>query len=172
MIAIWLFLAVKSCSCLLLFVYSSSPCRRSLALKSCMPLHAWILIRLETCLSFFAFNNGSPIYIFCSNLHSQVMRIALLLLLLGPLACLAAPIERPSSPYYVLDSGGLPSEESPTCYRRWRHHGHLTFRLARVRTHCRMYNEQKSSTNRKLRVQKSQSVASKPRATISKTWTV
>lgn len=74
------------------------------------------------------------------------MQIALLLLLVAPLAGLAAPIEKPSSPYHLVKNGeAVPSELSPTCYRRWRHHGHLTFRLAHVRSCSRQTDQQVSS---------------------------
>ena len=60
------------------------------------------------------------------------MQTALLLLLVAPLAGLAAPIEKSSSPYHLVNAEAIPNGSSPTCYRRWRHHGHLTFRLARL----------------------------------------
>lgn len=73
------------------------------------------------------------------------MQITLLLLLVAPLAGLAAPIEKPSSPYHLVNAEAVPNELSATCYRRWRHHGHLTFRLARVQP-CSGRTEQKDSS--------------------------
>ena len=81
------------------------------------------------------------------HLRPQVMQIALLLLLLAPLAGLAAPIEKPSSPYHLVNGNAEASDFSPTCYRRWRHHGHLTFRLARVQSCSGRSHRQDSSTN-------------------------
>ena len=73
------------------------------------------------------------------------MHAALLLLLVAPLAGLAVPIEKPSSPYYLVNADAIPSDSSPTCYRRWRHHGHLTFRLARVQS-CGSRTDKKASS--------------------------
>lgn len=75
------------------------------------------------------------------------MQIALLLLLVAPLAGLAAPIEKLSSPYHLVNTEAIPNEKSPTCYRRWRHHGHLTFRLARVQSCGGRTDKRRSSTN-------------------------
>jgi len=56
----------------------------------------------------------------------------ILLLLVAPLAGLAAPIVRHSSPDHIFRPKVFPRDSSRLCHRRWRHHGHLTFRLARL----------------------------------------
>ena len=89
--------------------------------------------------------NGWTLLPICIDLCSQVMQIAFLLLLVAPLAGLTAPVERPSSPYYLVNADAFSS--SPTCYRRWRHHGHLTFRLARVQSCSERTIKQVSSAN-------------------------
>ena len=59
-----------------------------------------------------------------------------LLLLLTSRRAVAAPIDRSTSLYRVIESTPI-ADSSPTCYRRWRHYGsHLTFRLARLHTCC------------------------------------
>lgn len=73
------------------------------------------------------------------------MQVALLLLLVAPLAGLTAPIEKPSYRYHLICVEKSPNELSPTCYRRWRHHGHLTFRLARVQSCSGQTDQQDSS---------------------------
>ena len=75
------------------------------------------------------------------------MQTAVLLLLLAPLAGFTAPIEKPSTPYHLVNAETLPTGSSPTCYRRWRHHGHLTFRLARVQSCSRRTVKQDSSAD-------------------------
>lgn len=77
----------------------------------------------------------------------QVMRIAFLLLLVAPLAGFPAPIKKLSSPYHLVDAQAIPNDLSPTCYRRWRHHGHLTFRLSRVQSCSGRTDQQGSSAN-------------------------
>lgn len=92
-------------------------------------------------------HNGWPLLPLCIDLRLQVMRIAFLLLLVAPLAGLAAPIEKPSSPYLLVNAQAAPNEISPICYRHWRHHGHLTFRLARVQPCNGRTEQQYSSAN-------------------------
>ena len=78
------------------------------------------------------------------------MQTTLLLLLVAPLAGLAAPIEKPSSPYHLPNAETVPNDLPPTYYRRWRHHGHLTFRLARVQPCSRRINKQARSANKNV----------------------
>ena len=73
------------------------------------------------------------------------MRIAFLLLLVASRAGLAAPIEKPSSPYLLLNAQAASNEIPPICYRHWLHHGHLTFRLARVQS-CNGWTERQDSS--------------------------
>lgn len=91
-------------------------------------------------------HNGWALLPLCIDLR-QLMQFALLLLLVAPLAGLAAPIEKPSSPHHLAYVEELPNKLSPTRYRRWRHHGHLTFRLARVLSCSGQTNQQDSSAN-------------------------
>lgn len=58
----------------------------------------------------------------------------MLLLLVAPLPGMSAPIERHSIPYHIFESNAFPLDASPVCYRHGRHHGHLTFRRARLDT--------------------------------------
>lgn len=90
--------------------------------------------------------NGQTLLRLYIDLCPQVMQVALLLLLAAPLAGLAAPIEKPSSRYHLICVEKSANELSPTCYRRWRHHGHLTFRLARVQS-CSETDQQDLSAN-------------------------
>ena len=105
--------------------------------------HFKISLRRPTC------TNGRILLpLFLIDLCPQVMQTALLLLLVAPLAGLAAPVEKPSTPYYLVNAEGIASDFSPTCYRRWRHHGHLTFRLARVQSCSRPTDDKRDSPTR------------------------
>lgn len=95
-------------------------------------------------------HNGWILLPLCIDLRPQVMQVAFLLLLVAPLAGLAAPIEKPSSFYHLDDAEEFPNELSPTCYRRWRHHGHLTFRLAHVQSCSGQTDQQDPSANTKV----------------------
>ena len=90
--------------------------------------------------------NGWAFLSLCIDLCYQVMQTALLLLLVAPLAGIPAPVEKPSSPYRPINAEANPGESSPTCYRRWRHHSHLTFRLARVQSCSRQTDRRGPST--------------------------
>ena len=92
-------------------------------------------------------HTGWPLLTLCIDLRPKVMQVALLLFLVAPLACLAAPTEKPSSRYHLICIEKSPDELSPTCYRRWRHHGHLTFRLARVQSCSADQQESSANTN-------------------------
>lgn len=81
------------------------------------------------------------------------MRIALLLLLVAPLTGLAAPIEKPSCIYRLINGEPIPNELSPTSYRRWRHHGHLAFRLARVQSCSGRINISNPPANTNMRTE-------------------
>lgn len=91
--------------------------------------------------------NGWALLPLCIDLRPQTMQFTLLLLLAAPLAGLAAPIEKPSSPRHLDHVEELPDKLSPTCYCRWRHRGHLTFRLARLLSCSGHTDQQDSSAN-------------------------
>lgn len=95
-------------------------------------------------------HDGWTLPLFCIDLHAQLMQTALLLLLVAPLAGLAAPIEKPSSTYHHINAEAVPNNSPPTYYRRWRHHGHLTFRLARVQPCSGRTNKQARSANKNM----------------------
>ena len=101
------------------------------------------------------------------------MNIAIILLLLGAsLAGLAAPVSRHSSPYHVFGPNSFPVDSPPLCYRRWRHHGHLTFRLARLDS-CSEASEQRSgfdNTYINFPVTEAQSKSAEPKAITARTW--
>ena len=73
------------------------------------------------------------------------MRLIIVLLLhVAPLAGLAAPIQRVSYPYTIFSPTGS-LRDPPICNHRWRHYGHLTFRLARLEP-CRAWTVQQATT--------------------------
>ena len=77
----------------------------------------------------------------------------ILLLLVVPVAGLAAPIEKHSTPYQIFSPSTFPLDSSPICYRRWRHHGHLTFRLARLHSRGGVCNQHNSPDNANIHYQ-------------------
>jgi len=80
-------------------------------------------------------HNGRTAYPLTLNIQFQMMLLCPFLLLVAPLAGLAAPIGKRHSHYYILDPRTHPREGFPSCYRHWRNHGaHLNFRLARLHT--------------------------------------
>lgn len=80
-----------------------------------------------------------------------------LLSLMVPLAVLAAPVEKHSTPYHIFGPSAFPLDSSPICYRRWRHHGHLTFRLARLDTCPGMSDQPDSAEDKNINCQSGES---------------
>lgn len=69
------------------------------------------------------------------NIHQLPMITAIMFLLLTvPLPGMSAPIEKHSAPNHIFGSNAFPLDSSPICNRHGRHHGHLTFRRARLDT--------------------------------------
>ena len=99
------------------------------------------------------------------------MRLVIVLLLhVAPLAGLAAPIRRVSYPYTIFNPVE-PLKDPPICYQRWRYHGHLTFRLARLES-CRAWTlEQANTTYMDGTDKEAEHFSRKSESMVGKSWT-
>ena len=99
------------------------------------------------------------------------MRFLIVLLLhLAPLAGLAAPIQRVPYPYTIFSPVGSP-KDTPVCHHRWRHYGHLTFRLARLES-CRAWTvQQATATYMDSANGEAEHCSRKSEAMVGKPWT-
>ena len=99
------------------------------------------------------------------------MRFAIVLLFQALYhASLAAPIQRTSYQKYTSSPVGNP-KDSPICYHRWRHHGHLTFRLARLESCGAWTVQQTTTTNMDNPIGEPQSCSRPYRALVEHSWT-
>ena len=96
--------------------------------------------------------------------------VIVILLLLAPLAGLAAPIQRVSYSYTIVNPVET-LQGPPICYHRWRYHGHLTFRLARLDS-CRAWTvEQANTTDMDGADGEAEHCSRKSEAMVGKPWT-
>ena len=118
-------------------------------------------------------DDGSSLTFTNINALPQIMNIAMVLLLLGAsLAGLAAPVSRHSLPYHIFGPNSFPLDSPPICYRRWRHHGHLTFRLTRLDSCIGVFDQRTpfDDTNFKVSSGEAQSESTNSKVLTARTW--